>query len=130
MLIKSLLYFDMDCWNVDQRSSVLWYEFVEMLIKGFSTLICTVACKKSNLELDFNWWVFCCSFAFGMGDFYLFLLDLNFIKKSLIDKRFYFWETFDFWNLEVLKFSFKISRLWNFEILYWNLEFEIWNFEI
>ena len=52
-----------------------------------------------------------------------------FIKKSLIDKRFYFWETFDFWNLEVLKLTFKILRLWNLEILIWNLKFEILRFK-
>ena len=60
-----------------------------------------------------------------MCDFYLSFLDLNFIKKSLLDKRFYFWETFDFWNLEVLKLTFKILRLWNLKTL--NLKFGAWN---
>ena len=49
-----------------------------------------------------------------------------FIKKSLIGKRFYFWETFWFsWNLEVLKLTFKILRFWNFE--YFDLKFGTWN---
>ena len=49
-----------------------------------------------------------------------------FIKKSLIGKRFYFWETFWFsWNLEVLKLTFKILRFWNFEDF--DLKFGTWN---
>ena len=72
----------------------------------------------------------CGPIAFGMCDFQLVILDLNFVKKSLIDKRFYFWETFDFWNLEILKLTFKIFetlKLWDFELKF---ELEIWNFEI
>ena len=66
-----------------------------------------VACKSQNLELVSNWWVLCCSLVFffffffflEMCDFHLPLLDLNFIDKTLIDRRFYFWETFDFLKL-------------------------------
>ena len=155
MSIKGLLYFGLEllkcwskvffipiwnCWNVDWRSSLLRFGIFEMLIKGlfyfnlellkcqskvFSTLIYTVTAKSQNLELDFNWWVFCCSFAFEMCDLHLSLLVMNFIKKILIDKGFYFWETFDFWNLEVLKLTFKILWLWNFEIF--ELKFGTWN---
>ena len=75
-------------------------------------------------------------------DFHLLTLDLNFVKKSLINKRFFFWETFDLWNLEVLKFLFQILRLWKLEIFYlkseilslrilkikaWNFDHEIWS---
>ena len=60
-----------------------------------------------------------------MFDFHLLPLDLDFAKKSLINKIFFFWETFDLWNLEVFKFLFQTLRLWNLE----NFLFEIWNFE-
>ena len=85
--------------------------------------------KSQNLELDFNWWVLRDPTVSEIRDFHLLTLDLNFIKKSLIDKRFFFWETFDFWNLEVLKFLFQILRFWNLEIFTWNLKLKIWNFE-
>ena len=84
--------------------------------------------KSQDSELDFNWWLSGPT-IFEMCDFHLLTLDLNFIKKSLIDKRFFFWETFNFWNLEVLKFLFQILRLWNLRIFTWNLEPKIWNFE-
>ena len=63
------------------------------------------------------------------------------LKKSLINKWFFFWETFYLWNLEVLKFLFQILRLWKLEIFYlkseilslrifkikaWNFDHEIW----
>ena len=80
-----------------------------------------------------------------MCDFHLLTLDLNFIKKILIDKRFSFWETFNFWNLEVLNFLFQILRLCNLEIVYlkskilsfrilkikaWNFDNEIWSLKL
>ena len=98
-------------WNVNQRDSLLWSVLLPV--------------KSQILELGFNWWVFSCSFAFEMCDLHLSLLHLNFIKKSLIEKRFFFWETFDFWNLEGLKLTFKNLRLWNFEDF--DLKFGTWN---
>ena len=137
------------CWNVDQRSSLLrseiaqsqsWWKATKGLlnvgtwrkvIKGFLNLnLDLFTTKGQNLGLDFNDECFVVPLLLGWVILYLVLLDLNFIKKSLIDKRFYFWETFDFWNLEVSKLTFKMLGLWNFEILIWNLELEIWNFEI
>ena len=94
-----------------------------MLIKGPPLLWSRVAmspAKSQDSELDFNWWVLSGPTIFEMCDFHLLALDLNFIKKSL---------TFDFWNLEVLKFLFQILGLWNLEIFIWNLELKIWNFE-
>ena len=60
--------------------------------------------KSQNFKLDFNWQVFHDHTVSKMCDFHLLTLDLNFAKKSLINKRFFFWETFDFWNFEVFKF--------------------------
>ena len=65
--------------------------------------------------------------VFEMCDFHLLILDLNFIKKSLIDKRFFFWETFDFWNLEV--FEIFISNFETMELRNLDLKFGTWNFE-
>ena len=87
------------------------------------------------------WLIVCCvwmcddshiRYLLGRSEFYLLLLDLNFIKKILIDKRFFFWETFDFWNLEVLKFLFQILRLWTWKLFLeiWNLKFEILSIKI
>ena len=114
-----------NCWNDNQRSSstLIWNG---MTIKGPLLIwfgIAMLPVKSQELELDFNWKVLCGPTVFEMCDFHLLILDLNFIKKSLIDKRFFFWETFDFWYLEVLKFLFQILRLWNLEILTWNLKF-------
>ena len=118
-----------------------------------------VACKSKNLELVFNWWVFCCSLAFfEMCDFYLSLLDLNFFHfyqenfdwfSVVLWKRFFFsmkkiwflklgighWKLWN-WNLNFLDLRFWIE-IWNlkFETLrlgLWNLIFwkiETWNFE-
>ena len=142
MAFKGLLYLNLEllkcrskvfstsiwsCWDVNQGLLYFDLEFVEMAIQGFSTSICSVACKKSkfggrllNYEsfliplffFFFRYVIFICSFLIWI-----------FIKKSLIGKRFYFWETFDFWNLEVLKLTFKILRLLNLEILTWNQKF-------
>ena len=65
--------------------------------------------------------------VFEMCDFHLLILDFNFIKKSLIDKRFFFWETFDFWNLEV--FEIFISNFETMELRNLDLKFGTWNFE-
>ena len=94
-----------------------------MLIKGPPLLWSGVAmspAKSKDLELDFNWWVLSGPTVFEICDFHLLILDSNFIKKIL---------TFNFWNLEVLKFLFQILGLWNLEIFIWNLELKIWNFE-
>ena len=142
--IKGLLYFNLkllkwqskvfftSIWTTEMSiKCVLYFWIVEMSIKGllyFNLELLSV--KSQNLGLDFKCWVHRCSIALGWVIFICSFLILNFIKKFLIDKRFYFWETFDFWNLEVLKLTFNILRLWNFEILNWNLDLEIWNFEI
>ena len=57
MSIKGLLYFDLNCWNVDQRASLLWSEFFECRSKGFSTLIWIVEMLiKGLLYFDLSCW--------------------------------------------------------------------------
>ena len=57
MSIKGLLYFDLNCWNVDQRASLHWSEFFECRSKGFSTLIWIVEMLiKGLLYFDLNCW--------------------------------------------------------------------------
>ena len=158
---QGLLYFDLDCCNVDLGLLNLNLEFYNVdlgllylnleLLKCwsnvFSTSIWSASCKKSKLGARLlNHESFLTSLFLRCVIFIWPFLNWIFIKKSLIDKRFYFWETFDFWNLEVLKLTFKILRFWNFEILkiwnlrflkleilkFWNLRFwrfETWNFE-
>ena len=60
-------------------------------------------------------------FAFPLlCDFHLPLLDLNFIKKSLIYKRFYFWERFDLWYLKFFEINFKTLKLWDSDLKFGN----------
>ena len=101
-------------WNDDQGDLL----YLDLDLDLLST-------KSQNFKLDFNWQVLHGHTISEMCDFHLLTLDLNFVKKSLINKRSFFWETFDLWNLEDLKFLFQILRLWNLE----NCLFEIWNFE-
>ena len=82
-------------WNDDQRD-FLYFDLGLLFA------------KSQNLELDFNWWLLHCPNISDMCDFHLLILDFNFIKKSLIDKRFFFWETFDFWYFA--KFEIFISN--------------------
>ena len=97
-------------WNDDQGDLL----YLDLDLDLFST-------KSQNFKLDFNWQVLHGRTISEMCDFHLLTLDLNFVKKSLINKRSFFWETFDLWNLEDLKFLFQILRLWNLE----NCLFEI-----
>ena len=57
-----------------------------------------VAYKRQNLELVFNWWVFCCSFAFLKCVIFIFLFLIwtffIFIKKTLIVSWCYFEKDF------------------------------------
>ena len=100
------------CWIVDQRSSLPQSRLVEMSIKGilyfdlkllecqskvFSTSIWT--CWNVDQSLLYFDLELCLQKIFKLWehyvptvlcDFHWFLLDLNFIKKSSIDKRFYF----------------------------------------
>ena len=123
------------CWIVDQRSSLPQSRLVEMSIKGFlyfdlkllecqskvfSTSIWT--CWNVDQSLLYFDLELCLQKIFKLWEHYVptvlcnfhwFLLDLNFIKKSSIDKRFYFWETFDF--LETWKF-------WNWHLKFWDFE--------
>ena len=112
---KVLFYFDLE-WNDDQRSSsnLIWN--------------CNAACKKSRvrirLQLKGASWSYCfwdVWLSFAHSWFELYQEKFNWQKIFLL--RFFFWETFDFWYLEVLKFLFQILRLWNLEILTWNLKF-------
>ena len=101
-----------------------------------------VACKSKNLELVFNWWVFCCSPCFFWNVRFLFVSSwfelFSFLSRKLwlvfggsLKKIYFFYEKdliFEAWNwtLETLKLKFEFLR---FEILDWNLKFEIWNLE-
>ena len=129
MMIKGISSTSIWLWDDDQR------DLLYLDLDFFST-------KSQNFKLDFNWQVLHGRTVFEMCDFHLLTLDLNFVKKSLINIRFFFWETFDLWNLEVLKFLFQILRLWNLEIFYlkfeilslrilkikaWNFDHEIWS---
>ena len=72
--------------------------------------------KSWNFKLDFNWQVLHCCTIFEMSDFYLLILDLNFIKISLIDKILSFekhliFETMKFWNFIL---NFETLELRNF----------------
>ena len=51
MSIKGLLYFDLNCWKVDQRASLLWSELVEMLIRGllYFDLDCWIVDQRASL---------------------------------------------------------------------------------
>ena len=146
MAFKGLLYLNLEllkcrskvfstsiwsCWDVNQGLLYFDLEFVEMAIQGFSTSICSVACKKSKFGgrlLNYE------SFFIP-----LFFLDVWFSfvpswfeslsRKVWLTKDSIFEKHLIFWNLEVLKLTFKILRLWNLEILTWNLELEIWNFK-
>ena len=100
MMIKGISSTSIWLWDDDQR------DLLYLDLDFFST-------KSQNFKLDFNWQVLHGRTVFEMCDFHLLTLDLNFVKKSLINIRFFFWETFDLWNLEVLKFLFQILRLWN-----------------
>ena len=118
-----------------------------------------VACKSKNLELVFNWWVFCCSPCFFWNVRFLFVSSwfelFSFLSRKLwlvfvvLWKRFFFsmkkiwflklgighWKLWN-WNLNFLDLRFWIE-IWNlkFETLrlgLWNLIFwkiETWNFE-
>ena len=94
--IKGLLYFNLkllkwqskvfftSIWTTEMSiKCVLYFWIVEMSIKGllyFNLELLSV--KSQNLGLDFKCWVHCCSIAFGMGDFYLFLLDFELYQES------------------------------------------------
>ena len=112
MSIKGLLYSNLEllkfwskvfstsiwnCWNGNQKSSLLQSGLLKCWSNVFSTLIWIVemsikgllyfnlellSVKSQNLGLDFKCWVHCCSIAFGMGDFYLFLLDFELYQES------------------------------------------------
>ena len=104
-----------------------WFGFV-MSIEGLLLLRSGFAtCKKSTFRVRLyligaSWshyfWDVWFSFAHSWFELYQ--------EKFNRQKIFLFWETFDFWNLEVLKFLFQILRLWNLEIFTWNLELKIW----
>ena len=73
------------CWNGDQRSSLLQFGVVEMSIKCLLYLnlnLDLLLVKNQNLGLDFKSWVHCCSIAFGMSNFYLFLLDFELYQEK------------------------------------------------
>ena len=57
MLIKWLFYFDLSCWNVDQRASLLRSELLKYRSKGFSTSIWTVEISiKGLFYFDLDCW--------------------------------------------------------------------------
>ena len=112
MLIKGLLNFDSSCWNVDQRTFQLWPSLLPAKVKTWN--------------LDFNWWVFCCSLTF--------LKCVIFICPFLIWTFYFYQENFDCCSSLKKIWSFKLEA-WNLKLEIWNLEFgtwtfEIWNFEI
>ena len=149
MVIKGLLYFDLDCWNGDQRASLLRSRLLKCRSNGFSTSIWTVEmvieglfyfnlewswngdqrafllqsgllpAKSQNLGLDFKWWELCCSLVFEMRDFHLSLLDLNFF--IFIKKS-----LIDFCGF-LKKFLFLKLEAWNWKLEILNLK--LWNFE-
>ena len=49
MLIKGLLYFDLNCWNVDQRVFLLRFELLKCRLKDFSTSIWIVEMSIKGL---------------------------------------------------------------------------------
>ena len=147
MSIKGLLYFDLGCWEVDQRASLHWSRTTEMSIKGllYFDLNCwnvdqrasllwskLLPAKSQNLGIDFKWWVLCGPTIVVMCDFQLFLLDLNFFifsKKTLMDfcsslKKILSLD-FETWNLK-----FETFRIWNLKFEVENLGFENWNLGI
>ena len=97
-----------------------------------------VACKSKNLELVFNWWVFCCSPCFFWNVRFLFVSSwfelFSFLSRKFwlvfggsLKKIFFFlWKRFDFWSLELDTGNFEIE-IWIFEIWDFGLKFEIWN---
>ena len=115
---------------------LLWSRIVGMTIKGLLLLwfgFGIVACKKSKFRIRLYLIGASGSTISDMCDFHLLILDLNFIKKSLIDKRFFFWETFDFFKLgsfEIFVSNFETLEPGNFflklgteDLKFWALKF-------
>ena len=69
MSIKGLLYFDLNCWNVDQRAFLLWSKLLKHRSKGFSISIRTVEMSIKGL--------FYFDLAVEMSIKGLFYFDLN-----------------------------------------------------
>ena len=89
---------------------------------------------SQNFKLDFTDRCFMVALFLRCVTFICSLLIWIFIKKSLIEKIFYFWERFDLWYLKFLKLIYKLWDFenWNFDILrlgIWSLKLETWDYE-
>ena len=65
-------------------------------------------CKSQNLELVFNWCVFCCSLVLWNVWFFICLIWIYFYQEN-----FYFFSS--------------LKKIWSLKLEAWNLKLEIWN---